>query len=99
MRADCKLALTCNIIGSSFCGCQDSLTVMCAPCVESESEHKQESEKVSARKAFAEELSMRLRSGRGARQREPLGPATNGHDVTYAAPNILQASRPSAADV
>jgi hypothetical protein len=61
-----------------------------ALCAESKFANKQESVKVAARKAFADDLAMRLRSGGGPRHRQPLRAATNGHHATFAAPDVLQ---------
>ena len=68
------------------------MLVMCACRTESEHGHRQETDRVTARKAFADELATRLRSVGGQGHREPLRAATNGQAVTFAAPSVLQVS-------
>ena len=57
---------------------------------ESESTHKQEANRAAPRRAYAEELAMRIRSSRASQLRKPLGTATNGQRGTLVAPSVLQ---------
>ena len=61
-------------------------------CTAGESTQRQDADRAASRMAFAEKLSVRLRSSHASRQHQPPGTTTHEQRGTLAVPSMLQVS-------